>query len=1493
MVDQTPPAPGNKQVPIGVSTLFRFLHITDPATVAAHQSAANKRVIQPPATASSLFLSAIEPLNTQQEVEQAVSQVLQTFIPLKNYKEVVATNPSLFDFAVYMSTFKKDTPAAEVQDKMAAVQPLTPAIESQLWDNLFYQALKNTSAKTTDVIILMLRAKAFLNELTPVSLASWKPETVDTLLQVANASIIIPRKLVAREKTQSLTGSPIVDSQTKNGLNDLNTADVATYRIKQLEDTIQQLDKANSVYQKRENIAFEAANKAYYAQAMALMDIQGPLEPLNCNPAEEEPIKRSPNNYPGLPPFKYERSDAFAPAFIDEQLSPTAKSIYLQFKSDKHTSLDQVAETLGEETRKYYKALYSTRKQTPDYIMYKGATIPLNNKPAANSVIINAVPSIKKEATGYNIFVTQYFDNPGLKFKSISLQLNPATPLNAAPASFAAANAQEQPLASSVGKLIGQSDTHVTFMFFDNGTPAGEKFRLSASYRLENGKENPNNDEGLEFTPGQPAYARGKGNEQKLDGIPGSDGVNLFGVNKVGVGDFMRVEQEICCYVPGEVSHIENIMAREYKEKTSRNLTRSETVTEETTEREQENVRDTTTTERFELHSEISRVMQEDKSMQIGANASVSAEYSGVTISAAGNLNSTNSSGVTNSFNKGEAYAKEVVDRAMERVVEKMTYKRTSRMLREFEETDKHGFDNRAGEQHVTGIYRWVDKIFENRLINYGKRLMYDFTIPEPAKNFKHWIKMQQGSGSNDVGVPPVAPIAPGARGINNATDINRWNYADIAGLYDAKVEACPPQHIDIGKAIAESPLLTGAENKKKKGIFVGSAKFDMELPDGYFCNYYHFRYSRVLGANWQDTCESVVAIGAHQWWFGNWNNGWDWEGVPASYTQTLPISIITNGPGAFHLNIIALCNLHPDAYLNWQNQAYLKIMEGYNKKLKEYNDAKADFDSKVAAALNQSNANTDQAIDYSFNPLYARAIEQRELKRLCMELMLIPYYMPLGYNHYQLAQGSSDIYDVKRDWALYLRGRYIKFIEDAFDWDIMAYLFYPYYWAEKNEWPTLIKETSSADYIFQSFVQSGMARVTLPVRPGYEKAVLYFLDTGVVLDNKDLLPGDDNDVYQDIVQTLTLEKPVQVGESWHTRMPTALTIIQSNAGPYDYNGLPCKSYTKADGTVVYCEDGTPIATGTNVLKGLEAATASGSTTTTGTRGTFTYPKHSTLSAADIGKLLMNDGDGLAKVYQLAPPTTQQLGKFVITLPSLDGLFLNSAIEIETSGGSNHHLERFNWLNATTPATVAEELALIKAYIESRTDLANLTVTIDGNNLVLQEIAVNYTTVQLKSFAQGTIQTEVASCPALPAAPTAFPLGKLVGIENGMAVISSENVETFDLEGTVEIDNSLFDSSFNLLIDPTSQADALQVMKNIIVPAANGKVKALALQPEDLQEFFVKFRTQLLGVAITAGNGQVKVIRGGTASYFVQLVVKLKNSGVFDNDHNSGTAVGA
>ena len=85
---------------------------------------------------------------------------------------------------------------------------------------------------------------------------------------------------------------------------------------------------------------------------------------------------------------------------------------------------------------------------------------------------------------------------------------------------------------------------------------------------------------------------------------------------------------------------------------------------------------------------------------------------------------------------------------------------RMRRSLERYEEKNEHGFDNKLGTGHVIGIYRWVDKYYKARLINYGKRLMLEFIVPEPAAFYLH-LQLKQTL----KGVTMKQPVPPTASG--------------------------------------------------------------------------------------------------------------------------------------------------------------------------------------------------------------------------------------------------------------------------------------------------------------------------------------------------------------------------------------------------------------------------------------------------------------------------------------------------------------------------------------------------------------------------------------------------------------------------------------------------------------------------------------------------------------------------------------------------------
>ncbi len=107
------------------------------------------------------------------------------------------------------------------------------------------------------------------------------------------------------------------------------------------------------------------------------------------------------------------------------------------------------------------------------------------------------------------------------------------------------------------------------------------------------------------------------------------------------------------------------------------------------------------------------------------------------------------------------------------------------------------------------------------------------------------------------------------------------------------------------------------------------------------------------------------------------------------------------------------------------------------------------------------------------------------------------------------------------------------------------------------------------------------MARVVAPVRPGFEDAVLYYMETGDIWNGGDLVLETDDDLYLSIAEELQ-EIEGFVEEEWQSRVPTELTIVQGDSVFLKEEGLPCCEHIENS------ESTTNLIGSTNVLSGIK-----------------------------------------------------------------------------------------------------------------------------------------------------------------------------------------------------------------------------------------------------------------------------------------------------------------
>lgn len=118
--------------------------------------------------------------------------------------------------------------------------------------------------------------------------------------------------------------------------------------------------------------------------------------------------------------------------------------------------------------------------------------------------------------------------------------------------------------------------------------------------------------------------------------------------------------------------------------------------------------------------------------------------------------------------------------------------------------------------------------------------------------------------------------------------------------------------------------------------------------------------------------------------------------------------------------------------------------------------------------------------------------------------------------------------------------------MEQAFEWEIISYNYYPYYWGSRNDWGTMY-QSENIDPLFRSFLRSGMARVVVTVRPGFEDAVQYYMVTGKIWNGGEV-PVIGDPLYLSIVDELKETEGEVYGKAWITRVPTPLTILQAES---------------------------------------------------------------------------------------------------------------------------------------------------------------------------------------------------------------------------------------------------------------------------------------------------------------------------------------------------------
>ena len=558
--------------------------------------------------------------------------------------------------------------------------------------------------------------------------------------------------------------------------------------------------------------------------------------------------------------------------------------------------------------------------------------------------------------------------------------------------------------------------------------------------------------------------------------VPGSVGRARI----AGISDLLVVRQNVKRYQLGEIAHIENVMRGESYGRVFRRKDASEVVEEEETERTESLERDLQTTSKFELKTEAERTIREDLQFEAGVNFTAS----GPGIEVGANAGFSYSRATEDANKLATTFARDVVDRSVSKLQERELKRRTSRTTREIEETADHKMNNAAGAAHVVGVYRWVDKIYEAQVVNYGRRLILEFVLIEPAAFLRSARTQRPLPGV--MGQLPEPPQfldpATGRKRPLAVTDLTRENFLTWVTQYAVTGAAPPPaDEIIIGTSL-EQTAKTPATDSASAVLTTGALK----VTPGYLA-----QETWVEWAGEKDTAQAYweILVGTQEFLYDDAGGATRpllrrdiTDGF--NYDNEIPVSMVVKNFGSFTANIAVRCTLTAARLTEWQIATFNSIMTRYSR-------LKAEYDDQVAAAQVQSAVPLG-----SGNPLNNREIERNELRRQSIAMITgqnFDLFNAMGDS------GSMLAYPQVNDFAeARAEGNYVQFFEQALEWRHMTYLFYPYFWGRKATWVDAINQ-SEDDPLFAQFLRAGAARVQVPVRPGFEPAIDFFLKNGKV----------------------------------------------------------------------------------------------------------------------------------------------------------------------------------------------------------------------------------------------------------------------------------------------------------------------------------------------------------------------------------------------------------
>lgn len=595
-------------------------------------------------------------------------------------------------------------------------------------------------------------------------------------------------------------------------------------------------------------------------------------------------------------------------------------------------------------------------------------------------------------------------------------------------------------------------------------------------------------------------------------------------------GDITQVRSQLVRYELGGVHSVVNVMAGQYAENKS--------ISEETLETEffqDATMEDTATTSRSESTSETLRSATQSTvsdASQFEVAAAGKANFGLTKVSASAGYGTQNAK--TQSRSDSRTAARQLVESATESVRRSVsTSSREKRISRQVQE-EVRGLDNRGGPAGAF-LLRYLDEIHEFEAVQHGKHLFTRFVIPDPAAHWKNAKRLLTADRSGEAStIQPLSYYDPFSQQhvTLSPAKVSPANWFQLATLFEVSDPLPPPAR--------KTKIVNFVDDELENGNEPIIRSQTIEVPDGYRATFGFIEsdFQPLGDSTWETTTVRVLAGKnemLHKGWMGtSFNPGpFPLDKVEAS-DGTLELGLVVRGStyGVYAVEI--WFDPTDDELTRWQFEFYQQLVQAHGAR---FQPSPVDQFDLISIG------------DFSGNPAAAKRMIESEIERLCLQFVLGSDLLGLGaIDRHGVEFPNYPAIDYAKAGALQ---SIYSFLANIFDFEKMSYRMLPHYLGT-----TEARENAYAlggNALLDEFEKAGAVEVLLPVSRGLEEQLLYFMQTGLVIDDDDIpLPYDPEmlSLYDEIVEARAMETDTdpEVIDRWEETLPTHHIMLQDGA---------------------------------------------------------------------------------------------------------------------------------------------------------------------------------------------------------------------------------------------------------------------------------------------------------------------------------------------------------